>query len=211
MNWFDRLKDQALVWSPNMPTSYIENAILRAVSTFFRETHLLKDDVYIDAECNVHDFVLDIPAGRGIEQIKEVRSHANPDKAPLVSREWCEIPPAWERHAPGYWADLSGRRPTIDISDCFALRSGQYAVTYAWFPSGRDCELPFSFIDKYFDALEHGMMSILFRIPLSDESQNFNMARWHEQQFRIAINNAMVEETQNHTNRPLPMVGRSFF
>ena len=49
-DWFEELKSQVLVVLPNMPTNYVENAILKATQTFFQETELLEDDAYIDVQ-----------------------------------------------------------------------------------------------------------------------------------------------------------------
>lgn len=208
--WFERLKDQALIIFPDMPANYIENAIQRAVTRFFRDTGLLKDDVYFDAECNVSDFVLDIPAGRTIVQAKYVKVTTSPDKHPLVSCAWSDIPPAEHRFGYGYWIDLEGVVPTITISEAERVQRGKYCLTYSWTPTDKNCDIPQHFIGKYFDALEHGVLANLFLIPMPNDTRDTSMTKYHLTEFYRAIKNAGVEETQNHTDRPLYMQGGSF-
>lgn len=207
-DWVSRLKDQALIIFPNMPTMYVENAIQRTISTFFRETELLTDEAYIDADCVLTDFVIDIPEERTIIQVKDVRQTTS-DK-PLLDRTWGFIPPACERYAVGYWVDLQGAQPTINVSPCYQIKQGQYCIVYSWTPSTTQCELPHHFTGKYFDALEHGMLANLFLIPLDSDSASSSMARYHLDSFHRAIKNARVERVQNHTNRVLHMHGESF-
>lgn len=207
MNWFDDLQNQALVHFPNMPTPYIENAILTAARKFFRQTHLLKDDAYIDADCGGNEYVIDIPEGRTVVQVKAVYGHTNPDAHPLLDASWSCIPPADTRFGSGYWVDLSHSVPTLSVADCYVQRTGQYCVTYSWTPTARDCAMPHHFVGKYFDALLHGVLAELYLIPMDNDTQSAPMARFHMQEFNRHMMNAGAEETQNHTNRPLHMTG----
>lgn len=210
MNWFEELKNQALITFPNMPTNYVENAVQKAARRFFRETHLLKDDAYITAECGMNDYIIDVPDGRTMVQTKSVHSCAHPDRHPLLDSSWRRIPPAPHRFGYGYWVELQYAQPTISFADCVSLKHGRYCVTYSWTPTGKDCELPQHFIGKYLDALLHGVLADLFLIPTEADTQNATMARFHLHEFDRAMMNAGAEESQNHTNRPLFMQGGGF-
>lgn len=210
MNWFDELKNQALVLFPNMPTLYIENAIHNAVRKFFRETHLLKDETYIDAECMTGDFIIDLPPGRTIVQVQAVYSNAEADSTPLLDETWCKIPPTQNRFGSGFWVELQFAEPTLAVAPCYRITKGKYCVVYSWTTTSKDCDLPHHFIGKYVDALLHGVLGELFLIPMENDSQSASMAKYHLQEFDRAKMNAGVEETQNHTKQPLFMHGASF-
>lgn len=209
-DWFDTLKNKALITFPNMPTAFIEDAILDTVSAFFRETELLKDDAYIDAECSIDDYVIDLPEDRAIVQIREVRATNDVERSPLVSSKWRVVPPADGRFEYGYWVDLTAMQPTISINGTAGIRSGRYAVTYTWTPNGEKCELPYHLIGKYRHALLCGVLAKLYLIPTDDNNGNASYAKYYLAEFDKAVWNARVEETQNHTNRPLYMKGGRF-
>lgn len=209
MNWFDELKAQVETFLPNIPTPIAENAILTATGNFFRETHLLKDDAYISADCGVSDFVLDIPAGRTILQAKGLRSTNAPDKYPLVSEAWQIIPPAESRFGVGYWLDLQGEQPTVSISDCYRQKSGKYCLLYSWIPSNRECSIAQHFIGKYKQAILYGALSELYLVPMPEDI-NPRMSQYYKNLFVQQIRNATAEEVQNHTDRPLYMRGQCF-
>lgn len=208
-DWFTDLKHQALIHLPNMPTNYVENAILQSIRKFFRDTHLLTDDAYIDIQCNVDDYVIDLPDERTIIQAKELRANPNPARSPLVGRDWQVVPPAHGQHQRGWWVDLTRQVPTLTVIGC-GLRSGQYALKYSWIPDTRYCELPHHFMGKYHDGLLHGVLSELFLIPTDGDTQNAQLAQFHLREFYRAIQNAQVEAVQNHTDRPLLMRGVGF-
>ena len=89
MNWFEELKNQALITFPNMPTNYVENAVQKAARRFFRETHLLKDDAYITAECGMNDYIIDVPDGRPMAQMATGWNYSTrnrPSASPIVYR-----------------------------------------------------------------------------------------------------------------------------
>jgi hypothetical protein len=210
MNWFDWLKNQALVTFPNMPSSFIENAILNAVSRFFRETHLMKDEAYIDAECGTNDYVIDLPDGRTIVQIKSVHSTNDPDRHPLLDRNWCIVPPAEERFGNGYWVELQFEQPAISFEGCGSVRSGKYCVVYSWTPTGQDCDIPHHFFGKYRNDILNGVLASLYLIPMENDSQSAAYAQYYNKEFLRGINIAHAEEFQNHTNRPMFMHGGCF-
>lgn len=210
MNWFDELKSQVLITFPNMPTNYVENAIQKSVRKFFRETHLLKDDAYIDAECGMNDYLIDVPDGRTIVQVKGVYSCSHPEQHPLLDSSWWAIHPAPHRFGSGYWVELSYSLPSLTLADCVSLAHGKYCINYSWCPNGKDCELPQHFIGKYADVLLAGALAELYLIPTDNDTQSAQMARFYLQEFRTAIKNAGAEESQNHTNRPLYMNGGCF-
>lgn len=209
-DWFEELKSQVLVVLPNMPTNYVENAILKATQTFFQETELLEDDAYIDVQCNVNDYVIDLPQDRVIIQAKAVYAQAHPDRHPLVSSAWACVPPAESRFDCGWWIDLSHRQPTLAVNGRFAARSGQYALRYSWAPTGRDCDMPYHFIAKYLETLQHGALHKLFLLPTDADTQSGVLANFHLREFRSGINRASNQAIQNHTNRPLFMQGTGF-
>lgn len=210
MNWFDDLKNQALVVLPNMPTNYIENAIQNAARKFFRETHLLKGEAYIDAECGMSDYIIDVPQGQTIIQVKAVHSCSHPSEHPLLDETWRGIPPAHHRFGNGFWVELQYSQPTISFAGGHNLNNGRYCVEYSWTPTDKSCELPHHFVGKYFDVLLHGVLGDLFLIPTEADTQSSQMAKYHIAEFLRGIKNAGVEETQNHTSRPLFMHGNPF-
>ena len=210
MNWFAELVEQIKVMLPNMPTSYIENAVVRSARTFFRETQLLKDDAYMDASCNLSDFVIDLPDGRTIVQAKQLAYHTHPDDAPLLNSTWRTVCPAPHRNGYGWWLDLQGSQPTVAVSPEFVISQGRYCITYSWTPDTKQCELPHHFVGKYFDALEAGALAYLFKIPTEADTQNFQLAQYYERAYQNAIDQAGAEETQNHSDRPIYMRAQSF-
>lgn len=210
MNWFEWLKNQALVTFPNMPSSFIENAILNAVSRFFRETHLLKAEAYIDAECGTNEYVIDLPDGRTIVQVKSVHSTNSPDRHPLLNRNWNTIPPAEERFGSGYWVELQFEQPVIAFEGCGRLRNGKYCIVYSWTPTGQDCDIPHHFFGKYRNDILNGVLAALYLIPMENDSQSAAYAQYYSKEFQRGINIAHAEEFQNHTDRPMFMHGGCF-
>lgn len=208
-NWFEYIKNQALIIFPNMPTSYIENAVIKAASRFFRDTNLLTDDAYIDVNCGVNEYIIDIPTGRGIVKVKQVRSHTNPDVSPLVDSSWCVLHPAEHRFGYGWWVSLQHSVPTIYF-DGVGIRQGKYCVTYSWTPADGNCDLPQHFMTKYADGILNGVLYELYMIPMEFDSQSPNLAQHYLRAFHSAINNAGAEELQNHSDRPLFMQGGTF-
>lgn len=210
MNWFDELKNQVLITFPNMPTNYVENAIQKTVRKFFRDTHLLKDEAYVDAECGMNDYLIDVPTGRTIVQVKGVYSCSHPEQHPLLDDSWRELRPAHHRFGAGYWVELAYAQPSLTLGDCTTISYGKYCVVYSWCPNGKDCEMPQHFVGKYMDTLLNGALADLYLVPTDNDTQNAQMARFYLQEFRNGIAVAGAEETQNHTNRPLFMSGGCF-
>lgn len=210
MTWFDELKTQVMVVMPNMPTSYIENAILNAVTRFFRETHLLKDEVYIDCECGIDDYVMDIPTGRTILKIEQVRYTSDAERHPLINEAWEWVKPANGQFERGYWVDLTAASPTIRFDRHTVRNKGRYGVIYSWTPTDKNCDLPHHLVGKYLDGLLSGALYTLYLLPTEMNTQSATLATHYMKEFYRVIRTAQVEETQNHTNRPLFMQGVSF-
>lgn len=204
MTWVERLYNDVLMYLPDAPKPLVDRAVMTTAGNFFRDTHVLTDEVYIDQLCNQYDYLIPQKDGQRIVFINRVSC----GKCGVTSADWAEVRPAQTRHAYGYWVELNKPRPSIRIPQ--ATAGNQIAIEYSWTPDGEECELPDYIIGRYASTLVNGALAQLHMMKLDETIYDPRVASVFQQAYERERNNAMNEKYQNFQNMSLHMVGGSF-
>lgn len=205
MDWQQRLYDDVLMYLPDAPKPIVDRTIMAVAGDFFRDTQVLRDEMYIDGDCVSTEFLLPVPDGRRVVFVDRV----SVGKCGLTDRDWRDICPAQSRHAYGYWLDLNTPRPAIRVPHA-PREDEQIAVEYRWTVQNSECEIPQYAIDRYLSVLRDGVLAQLYSMRLDETMFDPAMAGQFRVMYERERDNAMNEKWQNFQQMPIFMQGGRF-
>lgn len=201
------LVERVEIECPNADKEFILHSLRRSITKFYKETQLLRDEVYIDTQCKVSDYLLPLPEGRDIVMIESV--HIAPRVCDVIlDSTWRPLHPAHHRHARGFWADVHHRNPSMVFNECLTA-DRKVAITYTWTPATQ-CDVSDINVLKYSDVIVDGALAVLYGSPADESVYNQNKSSRYEASYLAGINNARADSIQNQTVRPLFMEAPSF-
>jgi len=181
-----------------LPPEIAAHNIRMAAVAFVRQTQYLERTLFLDRQCGVVDYHLEVPDCYSIMSVSEVRVDGSPWRAerrlPARGGSWFTFDkPDWLR---------LGCNPGDDL-----LKGIEVRVNVL--PGQDSCELDRILYDQYADALQHGALENIYRMK-SAPWYDPQLSMTHARLFRAAMSEAAGFAMKRHVSGPLVVKVRRF-
>ena len=185
----DEFEPFVSLYAPNIPSEYVQHAIRETINDFMRATKVAVDTVRFEKQKFVDDYVLDLPEGRNLVSVIDVKHRKEKN---CKAGSFIEVVNQPGMRGYEVFDDYDGF-PAIEFFQDIPA-GNTVEVKYSWVIGRNDCEIPSFIYEKYMDIIVAGSLARLYRIP-NVEWFNMQVALKYDEEFKSGLLGVKIKKT----------------
>lgn len=196
------LEDLVILHVPDASSVAIQHVLRHAVARFMRESQIFTDQVCVELQCGVPEYLIDLPECRQLVSVEKVVFGKDPHELGMMEVRPVTTPKGWDWHR-------DSMHPILVVHDVPSKDGETAQVMYSWSIRRDDCDLPPELYEQWAEAVKCAALADLFSMS-KQEWGDPAMSRLYENYYQVELDHAKARRWLNYSRGPLRIHSRPF-